>query len=424
MTEDPGGLTPEQREAVDRFWREHRHRLADLADALPWEGGTEARQALARKVEAERAGTGSLSKDTFDRVLRWGFGRGSTLTEEEINHATREAFASLARGDATGAVNRLRQLRGIGVSRATKVLALADEANLGIYDSHAAAALQSITQDGKPLVPVPPGKSRQVRGLPTASQDQLAEAYPTYTAVLRRLLENAQKDRRFGKRFRRVADIEKALFASSRGGSSTSGATVGQEAGALGTHTGARAPTGRTGRAAVFGAAPGALRDARALLDGSMTPRTFLRRRAGEGARAGAVHVFRGNVERIGKAESLRGAHAQAGARAGVVNFVAGGLVDAPALIRGEMRPRDFLEHRGLDFADGGGTYLVAAGVALAPVEAPAAAAGAVVIGGGLVVSAGVNRVRRRVQRAQDARASRRRSEAAQSDDQAETERE
>src|SRR5947209_17061625 len=137
-------LTRAEQQAIDAFAeRELPHLAAALKD-LPWAGGLQRRESLAAVVEAQRAAKGALTMKTFDAVLKWGFGRGSNLSEARIRSATRDAFALLGSGDQAGAVKRLQELPGVGVSRATKVLALADQMNLGIYDSHAAAALRPI----------------------------------------------------------------------------------------------------------------------------------------------------------------------------------------------------------------------------------------------------------------------------------------
>jgi hypothetical protein len=80
------------------------------------------------------------------------------------------------------------------------------------YDSRAAAALDSIRVRGNPLVAVPPRRSRKLRSARWVSQARLASEYPKYTAVLRRLREKAQEDENYRKTFKRVADIERALF--------------------------------------------------------------------------------------------------------------------------------------------------------------------------------------------------------------------
>lgn len=404
--EDPA-LTPDQLKEVDRFWKREAPRLAEAVNELPWAGGAAAREALATTVQDERLRQGFLTKDTFDRVLAWGFGRGSRLQDAEIRAATRKAFALLDRGDEAGAVERLRELSGIGVSRATKILALSDQDNLGIYDSRAAAALASVTDSGKPLVAVPPGMSKQLKGGRAISQDRLAREYPKYTAVLRRLLENAARDPKYGAAFQRVADVERALFASHRGRSSESSP---DRLGAAASTT-AREP-GQVARAAMLGALPGAVADTKALVRGPLSKREFAKRRLREGGLAATANIVGRQAERVGRATTGARAQLQGGARVAVVSMVVGGVSDAGAVIRGELHPRDFVENRLLDAGEAGGARVaggvVVAGFVAAPFEAPALVIAATVIGAGVAAQRAARPIRRTVSRAQETRRFRR----------------
>jgi hypothetical protein len=396
-------LTPDQINAVDSFWRSEAPRLAAAVRDLPWAGGVEAREALANVVEAERSRQGFLTKDTFDAVLTWGFGRASGLEDADIRTATRDAFTLLGSGDQEGAVQRLRQLRGVGVSRATKLLALSDQKNLGIYDSHAAAALSLIRDGDKPLVAVPPGKSPELRGGPSLSQERLAQEFPKYTAVLRRLLENAQHDEKYGRAFERVADVERSLFASHRGAEAAS-PDRGQAVGAPAPVSGIPG----VARAAFVGAAPGAVADLPSLVRGAITVREYGKRRARAAGLSSAANAVARQAERVGKAATGTRAHLQGGARSAAVSVVVGGIAEAAAVVRGEVRLRDYTENRILDAADAGGGR-VAAGLAVtalaaAPFEAPAIVTGVVVFGTGAAVSRAVRPIRRRVARVQHAR--------------------
>jgi hypothetical protein len=290
-------------------------------------------------------------------------------------------------------VRKLQELPGIGVSRATKILALTDQRNLGIYDSHAAASLRPITEGGKPLIRVPPGMSKKLQGTSPVSQKQLADDYPKYNAVLRRLLENAEQDSKYGKAFRRVADVERALFGASR--SDVTAPAGGGPAGASATLRGARGVPGTL----IAGAAPGALRDSAALRAGNLDGRTFLIRRVKEGGLAGAASGATKIAERFGKATSGIAAHAQGGARAGGVAAIVGALAEMPAVMRNEVPLRDFVENRGLDLVEGGGGKLagslVVAAAAAAPFEAPVIVVGAGVIGAGILTTRTLRPARR-----------------------------
>jgi hypothetical protein len=86
---------------------------------------------------------GQLSKSTFDSVIRWGLGTGSECSEEEIERATQHAFELLKGGRIADAARALKFPR-IGISRISKVLALSDQHELGIYDSRSAHGLSDL----------------------------------------------------------------------------------------------------------------------------------------------------------------------------------------------------------------------------------------------------------------------------------------
>lgn len=265
-----------------------------------------------------------MTKKTFDDVLKWGFGRTTPLREEDIRKASREAFELLSQGEQSAAVRRLCELHGVGVSRATKVLALSDQRNLGIYDSRAASALNRYA--AAPMVPVPPGRSKALQGAKAVSPERLVQAYPKYNAALRRLLENAQQDSRYGHYFRRVADVERALFSSSQA-ENRPATKIGQ----LAPRTGLTSRTRESGRAALLGAMPGAIVDARSVIRGELPVREFTLRRFREAGLAGLSHAVTSQVGRIGKATAGAKAHLQGGARAATVGVVVGGQPNCQA---------------------------------------------------------------------------------------------
>ncbi|MGH2797417.1 MAG: hypothetical protein ACRDM0_07025 [Thermoleophilaceae bacterium] len=397
-------MTDAEKRAVDEFWKANAERLAAAANELSWPGGLARRQALADAAERGRRTQGFLTKETFDEILRWGFGRASNLPEAEIRAGTKEAFDRLAQGDEAGALRRLRGLSGVGVSRASKILALSDQKNLGVYDSHAAAAVESITDGGKPLIAVPPGRSQGLRDRPPVSQERLNRDYPKFTATLRRLLENAKQDERYAAIFKGASDIEQALFSSHR----QEGAAAPEPSGGPGVGGAVRESV----NAGIAGAAVGAVGDLAELRRGNLSWRDAARRRLRDGLRGGAAGAATSVAKQFGKATDGPRAHVQGGARAALVGVVVGGANELPAVVRGELHPRDFAENRLLDAGEAGIGRLAGGGVvilfAAAPFEAPV-----VVVGGSvLVVGAGVSRavrpVRHGVARRQEKRRRRR----------------
>lgn len=131
----------------------------------------------------------------------------------------------MADGKLADAAFRLGQLRGFGISRISKVVALADQDRFGIYDSRSAHGLSDLLDgQGNRIVPIPPG--RVVRG-DTRSKRDFCTAFANYTGLLRLLHTFAQAE--YGTIFPRVADIEMALFMRSRSGCVKTGLTQSED---------------------------------------------------------------------------------------------------------------------------------------------------------------------------------------------------
>jgi hypothetical protein len=153
--------------------------------------------------------SGAISVETFQKVMYWGFGQSpSAITADRIHTASAEAYRAVAQGRLSEAVLALLALPGVGPSRATKLIALANQATMGIYDSSVATTLNAAA--GGELVPVPPARGS---ARPHPSQKKLAEGFVLYTGVLRALHGRAVAEEELATDFPKVRDIELALFA-------------------------------------------------------------------------------------------------------------------------------------------------------------------------------------------------------------------
>ncbi len=54
---------------------------------------------------------GYLTKETFDKVIEWGFGRKSKNNAQEISEATKRAFVKINHNDLSGAARELITLK-------------------------------------------------------------------------------------------------------------------------------------------------------------------------------------------------------------------------------------------------------------------------------------------------------------------------
>jgi hypothetical protein len=180
------------------------------------EESLESRTRLELQIQNDLSNRGCLSKATFDAVMRWGFGAESGCSDREVQQATRLAFGHLSEGRIAEAAKTLVKLPRIGISRASKVLALSDQFQFGIYDSRSAHGLSDLVdRSDHGIIVIPPG--RVIRG-DVRTKDEYCRAFERYTWTLRYFRDLARKDPSLGVSFSRLADLEIAFFARSRSG--------------------------------------------------------------------------------------------------------------------------------------------------------------------------------------------------------------
>jgi hypothetical protein len=105
-------------------------------------------------------------------------------------------------------------IKGVGISRASKVLSFADPASIAIYDSRAADGLD-LTCNGKRCLPIPPARGSR-RG--SLRRDDWPTAFDRYVHVVRHLCELAGSEPNLAESFKRAADFDLTFFARSKYG--------------------------------------------------------------------------------------------------------------------------------------------------------------------------------------------------------------
>ncbi|MBZ5653673.1 MAG: hypothetical protein LAO56_00185 [Acidobacteriia bacterium] len=209
------------RNALNCFWDQVKSHVIEWKSGYEWGGvrgqaALEERNKIERKIRMDLAGQRCLSKATFDSVMNWGFKRDSECSEEEINRATHFAFQRLEEDRLGEAARELVKLRNVGISRATKVLALSDQNELGIYDSRSADGLSDLVNSaGRHLIPIPPSRSKKIKG-DHKTKEEYCAAFESYTWVLRYLRRLAGNDDSLRAAFTRIADLEIAFFMRKR----------------------------------------------------------------------------------------------------------------------------------------------------------------------------------------------------------------
>jgi hypothetical protein len=207
------------REILMDYWNHIAPKLMSWKSSYQWPKGVYLIEAIARCNQLESAikndlqAKSWLTKQVFDDVMKWGFGRPSSNSEDEIRIATQEAFDYLRQKRIFEAALAMTKLTEIGISRASKVLALSNQSEFGIYDSRSAHGLSELLYNGCRLIPIPPG--RVIAG-DSLSKTDFCRAFEKYTWVLTFLWGCAQANDGLREHFGRVSDLEIAFFAKSR----------------------------------------------------------------------------------------------------------------------------------------------------------------------------------------------------------------
>jgi hypothetical protein len=137
----------------------------------------------------------------------WGFNREYPDRDpEKALQTTKRAFDYLDEGNIKQAIITLFQVKGLGISRVSKILGLSDQENLCIYDSRVGYALRTLKNNEKPLFLVPPSKVRH--GDTNIRYTDWAQQYEQLIWAAEVIRDHMNRN---GCTYR-LADVEMALF--------------------------------------------------------------------------------------------------------------------------------------------------------------------------------------------------------------------
>ena len=204
------------------WWQEHGAEVASGRVSYEWPPGEtsrasiERRQALAKRCHQEVRRTGTLNSELGAEIMAWGF-NGATaaidnLEPRRFERTMAEAYPLADRGEIARAAAVVVELPNIGISSASKLLALPSDGQLTIYDHRMAKALAGLEVAGSPI-PVPAGRSE--RGTST-SNAVLCRGYEQYSLGVELLLDQASRDCSASKVLRSLDDVEMGLFMKGR----------------------------------------------------------------------------------------------------------------------------------------------------------------------------------------------------------------
>jgi len=207
------------RNAIDFYFEKNINKIFKGWQSFQWPLGMSREVSLERLNELERAinkdlklYNGGISKQLFVDIEIWGFGHSNIddISNKEIEDATRASFKYLRQGKLKEAAENLSKIKGVGISRASKVLAISNQNIYGIYDSRTALALKDIQISGKPILPIPPGQQR-----PSTFRGDYNAGFECFQWILRYMLPKFKKE--FGECVSwRVADVEIGIWVVGR----------------------------------------------------------------------------------------------------------------------------------------------------------------------------------------------------------------
>lgn len=163
--------------------------------------------------QSRRKNYGGIDLETADKIHLWGFSKIFPLRDsQKVVEITKKAFEYIDQGDYYQGAKTLMGIRGVGISRATKIIGLSDQNRLCIYDSRVGHALRSLRKNSAKVILCPPDMSYK-RDCDQTSKNGWAMNYERLIWTLQIMLKyfNAKS------LYFRMADIEMALFVLGEG---------------------------------------------------------------------------------------------------------------------------------------------------------------------------------------------------------------
>jgi hypothetical protein len=220
---DKKSTTEETRLDRDQFLRKHKQVILDWAKAnklrliearkgYSW-NDKQPQVCLAERNEITESITFSRSQNsggidlvTLDLIMSWGgFGKFPLRDEQKVLEITRKVFDYVDEGKVSEAVEGLLAIKGVGISQASKIIALLDKERFCIYDSRVGNALKTLQFAEKPVLKCPAGPKKPGD---ICSDERWGENYQRLIWTLEVIRDYLHSE---GYPFS-IADIEMALF--------------------------------------------------------------------------------------------------------------------------------------------------------------------------------------------------------------------
>jgi len=206
------------KETITKWAQDHQHEIIENRLNYHWKKQTrkqceQLRNQVAKAITQSRIkNNGALDLETLDKIIRWGFGmKYPNQDPEKAQKVTRKAFNNIDEGKIQEATLTLMNVKGLGISRVTKIIGLSDQENLCIYDSRVGHALRDLTYNGKRLHLIPISRTGREYD-PNVSVQEWAKEYEKVLWTIEVIKDYMNKQ---GCTYRQ-ADAEMALYMMGR----------------------------------------------------------------------------------------------------------------------------------------------------------------------------------------------------------------
>lgn len=203
---------------ISSWCKESKSVLIDKRKNYRWKNklpieSVEMRNNLSRQIVLSRIrNSGGVDIQTLDRIMEWGFPNNPTFAERDPNKClelTRQAFNLLDNAKPPEAICKLMSFPLL-ISRASKIIGLADPNYFAVYDSRVGLALATLKDGDKRLIKIPARKPQPGRSFPSdiCTPEEWGNNYQRLLWVLE-IIRNILNEE--GYPFN-LADVEMALF--------------------------------------------------------------------------------------------------------------------------------------------------------------------------------------------------------------------
>ena len=211
-------MSPEELKNPEAWWEAHGASVVAGRRNYRWPPNEDPRTSLRRRAALASECTryarlhGTLSKDLGAKIVGWGFNGATKLVDdipaERFESTLAEAFRLSGAGRLEDAATAIVALPRIGISSASKLLALPSGGELVIYDHRTAKALIGLGLNGTPI-PIPPGRAEAGT---TTNPRALCRGYGLYSEAVALLFADASRDGSARQVLRSRDDVEMGLF--------------------------------------------------------------------------------------------------------------------------------------------------------------------------------------------------------------------